>query len=213
MRYRNPRRTLQGDYQVWTPGASVMPAVQPPPLTPTPMPPPAALTDAQAFDLATQWDRRVATGGEPAARSGRPKGQIPGAIPFRYLNAANALLPAVGSEVVVVSFRVLPGMNAQITRIANQLVTGGWNQGTGQLSWRVQVDGLAYQGYNSLNASIGTVPLPADLTEAPIEAKENQLVELILANVSLVVGGSNPALGLFAGYFYPMSEAETGAWY
>lgn len=210
MRYR---RRLSGNYIDVGPGVAVVPSSSPPPLIVHGGARGAGLSFAQAMDLTVQWERRVVEGGDPVPRNPRPKGQIPGSIPFRFLSPAGTFLPAVAAEVTVLSFIVPAGRSADITRLANQLVTGGWNQGTSQLSWRIEVDGVAYQGYNNLNASIGTQALPADLTEAPIRAKENQLVAWILRNNSLVVGGNNPALALFAGYFYPQGEEEGGAWY
>lgn len=208
-------RFLNGQYvNTYDPSMiqGLAPVLKRPTATPAAMAAPA-LTDAQAFDLAVEWRRRVVHGGVPAERVSRAKERIPGAIPFTFLNAANVFLPAAAAEVVVVSFTVPAGRNCDITRMANQLITGGWTQGTGQLSWRIQIDSQAVQGFSNLNSSLGTISLPKDLTEAPIQAKENQLVELILLNNSLVVGGSNPVVGLIGGYFWPVSEEETGAWY
>lgn len=209
-------RSLSGAYvNAPDPRVNVIPGL--PPIARAPVPavalmPAGVLTDAQAFALATQWHRRVVTVGDPAPLGARPAGSVAGSLPFTALNPANTVLPAVAAEVVVVSFTVPAGRNCSITRLANQLITGGWNQGTGQLSWRIQVDKQAVQGYSNLNSSVGTVALPKDLTEAPILARENQLVELILLNNSLAVGGSNPVLGLLGGFFWPMTEEETGAW-
>ncbi len=206
------RRRLAGNFVPWSDPGRLGPGPALATLPAPEMPTGPWMTAEQAFNLAVEWDRRIASGGEPATSTPRPKGRIPGAMPFRFLNAANVVIPAIGAEVVVVAFTVPPGRNAEITRIANQAVVGGWNQGTGDLSWRLQIDRAAFQGFSNINSSLGTMALPGDLTESPIKAKENQLVEWILRNNALVIGGANPVLGLLGGYFYPLSEEETGAW-
>ena len=53
---------------------------------------------------------------------------------------------------------------------------------------------------------------PGDRTKNPIRVFENQLVELILRNIS-VIFANQPLLGLFTGYFYPIGIEIEGEWF
>lgn len=134
-----------------------------------------------------------------------------GGEPFRYPNQAAVSLGAVGSDTVVVSFAVPRGKNGDITIISNQFVGGGWTEGSGGLVWRIDVNGVAVQGYNSILASIGSMSNPADLRLGPIRIRENDFVRLILNNVS-VAQASQYLLGQLGGYFYPLTQEPTSTW-
>lgn len=131
---------------------------------------------------------------------------------FRRQNDAQVSIPVFIDEVVVVSFTVPRRKNGVISAVANQAVTGGWNEGTGEMIWRIQADGIPFQGYSNLISSLGSMSAPADLTNNPIRIYQNQLIELILRNLTLVTGGGDPVLGLLGGYFYPIEQEGESSW-
>ncbi len=142
----------------------------------------------------------------------RPWVDLPaGGYSFVELNQAAVVLPAIGAEVVVISFRVPQGSNGIIDRVANQFVGGGWTEGTGDLLWRIQADSLPVRGYERMIASVGSTSNPADLQKSPIRIYENQLIELVARNVAIVVA-AQPLLGLLGGYFYPIEQEGESYW-
>lgn len=142
----------------------------------------------------------------------RPWVDMPaGGESFRQLSGNNILLPAVSAQIVVVTFTVPRGKNGVITVLANQFTGGGWTEGTADLIWRLQADGMPFPNYNSMNASLGSLSAPQDLRGDPIRLYENQLIELIAVNVSLIVGPS-PLLGLVGGRFYPIDQEGESTW-
>lgn len=136
----------------------------------------------------------------------RPFIEMPaGGNPFDRLNNAAVTLPAIGTEVVVVQFTVPRGKNGVIVRISNQFVGGGWVEGTGDLVWRIEADGVPVRDYESIIASLGTTSNPGDRRGNPIRIFENQRIQLICLNVAVGVAGQ-PLLGLLGGWFYPIEQ-------
>lgn len=121
----------------------------------------------------------------------RPHGYIP--------------LPAVGVTAVVVQFTVPKGYNGVINFLANEFVGGGFQQGAGGVTWELYLDFTTLvpaPNFQSILASLGSVNNPAKLNG--IRVKENQLVTLVVKNVSIVVAGQLIG-GLLGGYFYPVA--------
>lgn len=134
-----------------------------------------------------------------------------GGEPFRFPNQASVILGAIASDTVVVSFTVPHGKNGAITTISNQFVGGGWTEGTGDLVWRVDVNGVAVQGFNSLISSIGSMSNPADLRFNAIRVRENDFVRLVVNNVAVVVANQY-LLGQLGGFFYPLTQEPTSTY-
>jgi hypothetical protein len=124
-----------------------------------------------------------------------------------------ALLPAIGSTVVIVSFQVPAGRNGIVRLVGNNFVGGGWIEGTGDVKWRILVDSATPPGassYNSIVASLGSPANPVSI--AGFRIYENQLLTLVAfndpagPNGGVVVAGQRVG-GRLAGYLYPR-EAE-----
>lgn len=146
--------------------------------------------------------RDLAGGEQPGYRIGPPWIEEPASgQPFNYTNQSQVLLPAIGSEAKVVTFTVPPGRHGVIQAIGNQFSGGGWNEGSGDLVWRLDVDGVAANGFGNILSSIGSMANPGDFRASPIRIRENQLVELIARNVAIVLAAQS-LLGLLRGYFY-----------
>ena len=134
-----------------------------------------------------------------------------GSQPFTEMNQAAVTLPAVGAEATVILFQVPRRRNGVIEFIANQFVGGGWTEGTGDLVWRVEADGVPIQGYHNLIGSIGAIANPGWLGNSPIAVYENQRIALVVRNVAVPVAGQ-PLLGLFRGRFYPLEQEGQNTW-
>ena len=122
-------------------------------------------------------------------------------------------LPAIGTEANVISFQVPLGRNGVIQKVANNFVGGGWTEGSGAVLWRIQVDGAPPPGassYDSILASLGSPANPVQI--AGFRIYENQVLTLVVRNVSIVVAGQLSG-GRLCGYLYPRDmESEQAAW-
>ena len=128
------------------------------------------------------------------------------------------LLPAIGTTVTIISFQVPIGRNGIIRKIANNFVCGGWVEGTGDVIWRVLVDGTPPPGatsYDSISASLGS---PANPVEIPgFRIFENQVITLVGFNNpagpsgGVIVAGQRLG-GRLVGYLYPRDSEIDGLW-
>jgi hypothetical protein len=124
--------------------------------------------------------------------------------------AGYVLLPAIAAEATVVTFLVPRGRNGVIKKIANNFVGGGWVEGTGDVIWRIEINGVSYQGYQAIVNSLGN---PSSPTELPgfIHIVEGQTVSIIVANVAVIVAGQLSG-GRFMGYHYPREMEDPEIW-
>jgi len=131
---------------------------------------------------------------------------------------AYALLPAIGSTVIIISFTVPIGRNGIIRKVANNFVGGGWTEGTGDIVWRILVDGTPPPGatsYDTINASLGSPANPVDIPG--FRVYENQVVTLQAfnnpggPNGGVIVAGQRVG-GRLIGYLYPREFEEEDIW-
>lgn len=131
---------------------------------------------------------------------------------------AYALLPAIGSQVVIIQFTVPIGRNGVINKVACNFVGGGWVEGTGDIKWRVLVDGAPPPGatsYDSIVASLGSPAQPVGI--AGFRLFENQVLQLVAfndptgPNGGVVVAGQRVGARLM-GHLYPRANEEQEIW-
>jgi hypothetical protein len=128
------------------------------------------------------------------------------------------LLPAIGATATIISYVVPPGRNGVIYKIANNFVGGGWVEGTGDVIWRVLVDGTPPPGATSYNAILGSLGNPASPTEIPgFRIFENQVLTLVAFNNPAGPDGGVTVAGQrvgarFVGWNYPTEIEEANIW-
>jgi len=131
---------------------------------------------------------------------------------------AYALLPAIGATVTIISFVVPAGRNGIIQKVANNFVGGGFVEGTGDLVWRILVDGTPPPGatnYDNIVDSLGAVASPTQIPGFRIF--ENQTITLVAFNNpagpdgGVVVSGQRVG-GRLIGYMYPREYEEDNIW-
>lgn len=184
-----------------------------------PNPSPLILPPSQPSPIVTSTRVQVSGGGsaspfEQAADIGVDIDQLPVTNFMPPTGRAFELhgyvaLPAIGASAIVVSKRVEPGRNGMIRRIANEFVGGGFTAGTGSVIWQIFLDlqnpvaftGLVAPDFDRIVASLGSVNNPSNIDG--IRVKENQLVALIVTNVSIVVAGQQIG-GRLGGSWYPV---------
>lgn len=123
-----------------------------------------------------------------------------------------ATLPAVGADVTILSFTVPIGRNGVINKIACNFVGGGWVEGSGDVVWRILVDGAPPPGatsYNSIIASAGSPANPVKISG--FRVFENQLITLIARNVAIIPAGQLVG-GRLMGYYYPREFEAENIW-
>ena len=129
---------------------------------------------------------------------------------FDYVNYVP--LPAVGNtpaQGVIISFRVPAGMNGIIKRFGNAYVGGGFTEGSGALVWQLLADGTPVPNYDAIPASLGATANPSEVSS--IRIRENQLITLVVLNITLAVGGAFSG-GRLGGWFYPKDQEPAGSW-
>jgi hypothetical protein len=131
---------------------------------------------------------------------------------------AYALLPAIGSIAVIISFQVPIGRNGVINKVGNNFIGGGWIEGTGDVIWKILVDGAPPPGansYNSIPASLGSPANPVAISGFRIF--ENQLLTLVAfnnpagPNGGIVVAGQRVG-GRLLGHLYPRELEADSLW-
>lgn len=129
---------------------------------------------------------------------------------FDYVNYV--ALPAVGNTAaqgVIISFRVPAGMNGIIKRFGNAYVGSGFTEGSGALVWQLLADSVPVPNYEAIPASLGATANPSEVSS--IRIRENQLIQLVILNLALVVGGASSG-GRLGGWFYPKDQEPAGSW-
>lgn len=129
-----------------------------------------------------------------------------------------ALVPAIGSTAIIISYVVPPGRNGIINKVACNFVGGGWVEGSGDIVWRILVDGTPPPGatsYDSILASLGGPSQPTGI--AGFRFFENQVLTFVAfnnpagANGGVVVAGQRVGARL-TGWNYPLDIEEDDIW-
>lgn len=132
--------------------------------------------------------------------------------------ATYATLPAIGSTVTILSFTVPAGRNGVINKIANNFVGGGWIEGTGDLIWRILVDGAPPPGATSYNNIVNSLGNPSNPVAIPgFRFFENQKITVVAFNNPAgpnggVVVAAQLVGARLIGYTYPRELEQSGLW-
>lgn len=115
--------------------------------------------------------------------------------------------PAPGAGPIrVIRFVVQPGLMAVINRVSVVHVGGNPPDGTGNVVWRVLINGAGIDGLNNLTSQVGTYAQPNDFVFMAIE---NDIIEVTVevpaAQPPMPVGTTTAAR--FHGWTYPLVQA------
>ena len=131
---------------------------------------------------------------------------------------AYALLPAINSTQTILSYTVPIGRNGVINKVACNFVGGGWTAGTGDVVWRILVDGTPPPGatsYDTIVDSLGSPAQPVGISGFRIF--ENQVLTVVVfnnpagANGGVVVAGQRCGARL-CGHLYPRDLEIEDLW-
>lgn len=114
--------------------------------------------------------------------------------------------PAPGAtDVEVVSFIVPDNWFAIVKAVSNQYLNNSFQEGSGDLIWRVDVDGVYPPGFNNVRTSLGSVQHPRSLQGALI-ARGGQKVRYTVsvdAGATIPTGNTVYTVCSFDGYLVP----------
>jgi hypothetical protein len=115
--------------------------------------------------------------------------------------------PAPGAGPSVVIQRVVPkGLMDVITKIAIVHVGGNPPDGTGNVVWRLLINGAGVDGLNNLNSQLGTYAQPNDFVIMAIENDIVQVTVEVPAGQPAMPAGQSTA-ARFHGWSYPLVQA------
>lgn len=131
--------------------------------------------------------------------------QMPdGGFPFSANGTINT--PAMGSGFVDVigpagqyPMQVPNGSDGVIRTLVCFYNGAGFTSGSGQLVWRILVDGQAVRNYDNILVQLGVQPFPGN-TEG-IRLQTNQMVQFQVSNISLATSGTQ-IFCFFGGWYY-----------
>lgn len=142
-----------------------------------------------------------------------PNWIFPSLNSIAFDNAGDVVLPAVGVETIIFSFQVPKGFNGVMKEIGNAFIGGGFNDGSGQIVWRVLQNNQAMRGKENMLNSLGSVAIPSRIGGGGfIRIIENDIIAMTILNVSIVPAGQIIA-GRLSGWFYPKDEDPSGVWF
>jgi hypothetical protein len=128
-------------------------------------------------------------------------------------NAGDITIPAIGVESPIFSFTVPRGFNGVLKTIGNVFIGGGFNDGSGNLVWRILQNNQAVRGKENILNSLGSVAQPSLIGGGGfIRILENDLIQMTVLNVAVAVAGQVIA-GRLSGWFYPKDEDPSGIWF
>lgn len=110
-------------------------------------------------------------------------------------------LPAQTVTAMVVEFTVPEGRNGVINQMGNNFVGGGFTDGSGDVVWRLLVNGQPYPNFANIIASLGNPAAPSGI--GAVRIFEKQLIQLVVKNVGIAVIASQLIGGRLSGWFYP----------
>lgn len=117
--------------------------------------------------------------------------------------------PGLGVEVPILVYQVPMGRNGVINKVATSFVGGGWTAGTGDIIWRILVDGATPPGatsYHQITDSLGSPAQPVGISGFRIF--ENQILTVSVlnnpsgANGGVITSGQRTGARLL-GHLYP----------
>jgi hypothetical protein len=118
-------------------------------------------------------------------------------------NAGSIATPAVGADTTITTFTVPLGMDGVITRLSNGYTGPGFQDGAGDIVWRILIDGVAVQGYDAISVRLGDMNNPTNIVPG-IRVYSGQVVTFIVNNVTgLLPAIATQCTGRLGGYYYP----------
>lgn len=116
--------------------------------------------------------------------------------------AGTVALPAPPSaDTTVLEFLVPEGYDGVINALSLNFEGGGFVNGSGDIVWRILIDGRAQRNYSNITSQKGTTELPRTI-QGGIRVFSGQTVMAVVNHVSNV-GLNGDVVATMGGWFYP----------
>jgi hypothetical protein len=95
--------------------------------------------------------------------AGSPPWQVQPANGRRIQQTAAITLPAEGTETTVLTYRVPVGWDGVVFSVVNLFTGAGFNEASGDITWRVRVNQWWLKGLNEITTTMGSLEFPYQL--------------------------------------------------
>jgi hypothetical protein len=131
-----------------------------------------------------------------------------------FVPNGSVVCPAIGSSAVICS-EVVPSTKSGIIRyVANFSLAGpgisGWTPGDGSLVWQILRNGTPFEYFNNIVIAFGLTENGGAPLSSPLRLRANDLVALVVNNVSLTPKGQW-LVGLLNGHVFPARQDPSTA--
>ncbi|HEX3584405.1 MAG TPA: hypothetical protein VH024_00305 [Candidatus Angelobacter sp.] len=126
--------------------------------------------------------------------------------PFNVTPAPFPNFPAPGAAATtIISYQVPKGFRAKVTRMAISSWGGQVYDGTGNVVWRVLVNGAAEKGMENMMSQFGTDSNPIPVT---ISLNENDIISVTVEVPAgqIAIAGNQTTSARLIGYAVPLSK-------
>jgi len=133
----------------------------------------------------------------------------PGFQPFDPVIAIPT--PAIGAgEAVVVSIQCPIAFDGVVRYISCNYTGQNFIQGSGDLIWRVKLDGRPVKNYGNLVSEMGTISQPR--TTFGIVFQSGQILQITITNVNQTPGAGTNIICSANGYYWPRDRRVATLW-
>ena len=123
------------------------------------------------------------------------------------------VVPAPDSgDTAILEFRCPVGFQGVLLGHQHQYFGSGFIQGSGDLYWRISIDGNFPRSLGSMPFEMGSLERPRPLY-APIRFSESQVITYFIAvplGSSVATGAGNYTIAALSGYLWPMESRRQG---
>lgn len=109
-------------------------------------------------------------------------------------------LPAVGAAAIVLTYTVPEGYDGVVKYLSCNLTFCGFTEGSGDVTWRLQINGKPVENFSLITVEKGTIEIPRPIS--PLRLFSKDIIQWIVTHVANagLVGSVNCSLN---GYIYP----------
>ena len=157
------------------------------------------------FDASRSNGSLLGTGGSQSRGNPEAGDDAPWISPphgsYPFFPKTQVPVPAVGASSIALTMQVPNGQDGVIKKFSFNYIGGGFVNGSGDLVWRILIDGRAARNASNIQSEMGTQDAPFELT-MPIRIYSGQTIQIQISHVANVTLNED-TLVMLEGYFYP----------
>jgi hypothetical protein len=115
-------------------------------------------------------------------------------------------LPVIGTDTIVISYRVPLGWDGVINGIVNRVIGIGFTEGSGEVFWRLQSNLRYFRDYGAITTSLGDLTNPCTLYGGGYRVYSGQNIHYIVQLTAAGQAAIDPnalILCSLSGWTYP----------